>query len=86
MTPTCSPFGPIRRTCETRISSLIRGSSLMMTPILMFSEADLRRIPGMTDESMAHRTVRTAAPAIIHIRMITCLMRHAHDRAFHATG
>ena len=31
---TCSPFGPIRRTWETRISSLMRGSSLMMTPIL----------------------------------------------------
>ena len=29
--PTCSPFGPIRRTWETRISSLMRGSSLMMT-------------------------------------------------------
>ena len=40
----------------------------------------------MTDESMAHRTVRTAAPAIIHIRMIARLIRHAHDRAFHATG
>ena len=37
MTPTCSPFGPIRRTCGTRISSLIRGSSLMMTPILYFN-------------------------------------------------
>lgn len=30
MTPTCSLFGPIRRTWETRISSLMRGSALMM--------------------------------------------------------
>lgn len=44
MTPTCSPFGPIRRTWETRISSLMRGSSLMMTPILMFHSTECSQI------------------------------------------
>ena len=60
MTPTCSPLGPIRRTWETRISSLMRGSSLMMTPILMFPQRD--HMDGL-HESRIHGRTRTAPRA-----------------------
>jgi hypothetical protein len=38
--PTCSPFGPTRRTSGTRIRSLIRGSTLMAPPCVPYRTAE----------------------------------------------